>query len=111
MQPLDDVKDVADAHQKAPTYQQTFDVSQYGFDSEYYVLIWLGWWELFCSPPDYLICYYTKHFSAVIDCQGNVEYNNKWAVVHVYPPFDSPEEIRTSDYFPPKSWYGTGYCQ
>ena len=111
LQPSDSVNDAADTHQISPTQQQTFDVSRYGFDSEYYVLIWLGWWELFCSPPDYLFCYYTKHFSSVIDCLGKVEYGNKWAVVHVYPPFGSPEEIRTSDHFPPKSWYGTGYCQ
>jgi hypothetical protein len=111
LQPLEDVYDVSDAHQISPGYQQTFDVSQYGFGSEYYVLVWLGWWELFCSPPNYTFCYWTKHFSSVANCQGNVEYGNKWSVVHVFPPFGSPEEIRTGDYFPPGSWYGTSYCQ
>ena len=111
LQPSDSVYDLADAHQISPGHQQTFDVSQYGFDSEYYVLIWLGWWELFCSPPDYTLCYWTKHFSSVINCQNNVEYGNKWSVVHVYPPFGSPEEIRTGDHLPPRHWYGTGYCQ
>ena len=111
LQPLDSVDDVADAHQISPGYEQTFDVSKYGFSSEYYVLIWLGWWDFFCSPPYYNICYWTKHFSSVINCQGNVESGNKWTVVHVFRPFGIPEEIRTGDTFPPKSWYGTGYCQ
>jgi len=111
LQPSETVYDLAYAHQISPGHQQTFDVSQYGFGSEYYVRMFLGWWELFCSPPNYTVCNWTKHFSSVVDCQGNVNYGNKWTTVRVFPPFGSPEEIRTSDYFPPKSWYGTVYCQ
>lgn len=111
LQSSDSVYDVEDAYQISPGCEQTFNVSQYGFSSEYYVLIWLGWWELYCSPPDYTLCYWTKHFSSVVNCAGNVEYGNKWAVVHVIPPFGSPEVISTSEYLPEKSWYGTEFCQ
>ena len=111
LQASDSVPDPEYAYAIAPGYQQTFDVSQYGFGSEYYVLIGLGWWEPFCSPPNYNICYWTKHFSSVVSCAGDVVYGNKWTVVHVFPPFGSPEEIRTGDFFPAKHWYGTSYCQ
>lgn len=97
-----------DARQIAPGQQQDFNVSSYGFISEYYVLIYLGWWDYYCWPPDYSICDWEKHYSLVINCYGKV--GNKWAVVRVYPPFGNPEVIKLSDFLPQKSWYGTSFC-
>ena len=104
------VYSLEDAYQISPGQQQDFNVSSYGFSSEYYVLIYLGWWDYFCWPPDNPSCDWEKHYSTILNCAGQAVYGNKWAVVHVFPPFGNPEVIRLSDFLPQKSWYGTSFC-
>jgi len=111
LQSLDSVSDVSKAYEITPGNQQTFDISEYSFTSEYYVFIELGWWDYFCSPPSYTSCYWTKHYSAVYNCDGSVESGNKWSTVHIIQPFYDPEEIDMSAFFPAKHWYGTAFCQ
>jgi hypothetical protein len=84
--------------------QEDFAIPLYDA-TEYYVLIWAGWWEYDAWGYDWF-----KHYSATLNCAGVAVSGNKWAIVHVYPPFLETEQIRLSDYLPAMSWYGSRFC-
>ena len=98
---------VGDALQITPGYQEDFDVSSYGFSTQYYVLIDLGRWEPVCIS---YFCDWEKNYAAVTNCAGQVVANDKWVAIPVTPPFGNPEVCRLSDFLPQMNWLGSNFC-
>lgn len=92
-----------------PSYNQTSSYEDFDVNSnspDYWVFIQCGWWEMYCYPPDFSYCVWTKHFSSVLCNDGNC-CCQKYATIHVTGHSSGTMEIKASDFLPHGSWNGT----
>lgn len=101
----DQTDDAANTLSLPPSGSHDFDISGLGLGSEYYVLIWAGYWEYDGGSG-----YWNKTYTSVLDCDGQAGAANKWSIIRIIEPYGQPEIINLSWVLPQTHWHNSGFC-
>ena len=100
---LELINDIPPKYNQSTSYRD-FDVVS--MQTTYYVFIQTGFWR-----PDQTGTGRQKILTSVLNCAGNKDQNNKYAVVKVFNHVAGDEVIRASIYLPQHTWWQSSFCK